>query len=229
MKPKASGMNPYLTFAVPAVLVLVLIILWSAFFIFSSDEENEPAPEPSEPSVSAATEQPVLDSSRPQPPVDDQRKTVAKKAEVLLNEAREIGSRGSNEELFNAIAKGDESGLPKTFLDKFRIIDKLDQDKEIRAAAILSVLQLGQVLAESFPEDRKIELLASNAYEFVYMDLEAGNAHVPLSLFLGPDAAFSFEYVWVNGRWVFAPYSFVDSVSSANIAASGASQIVPQQ
>lgn len=225
VSPTGRTAFPFWGLAVPLIIVLLIGFDWAMFLLLNDDAKEtqvtkEPAIEETGPLKT--------DGKNPRPAgnTDSHRKNIAKQATDLINDARMLGAREDFDELVAAVAKGDESDLPKDFVAKFRFVDKLEEEDEIRAAGIVSLLQLGQVLDKSLPEQQKLELLTSTAWTYVYVDKEAGNAFVPLSLYLGEDAAFSFEYVWVDGAWVFAPYSFIDAISAADIAASGAQDML---
>lgn len=217
---------PLWAIAVPLALLMVAGLTWAIVAVVGKDS---PAPtEPAAPTPTAEPENPTAPTStrRPSGSVDTHRQQLTRQASALLEQAVAIAREPDFDETLVAVAKGDESGLPKSFVSKFRFVDQLADEKEIRAAGLASLLQLGQVLNRSLPPEVKLEPLTANAWEFVYVDMEAGNAFVPLTLFLGEDAAFSFEYVWVDGKWVFSPYSFIDSISAADIAAKGASEML---
>lgn len=226
VSPTGRSVFPFWGIAAPLILVLLVGFIWAMFALLSNDEKDTPVA--TTPSAVEETGPMKTDGKNPRPSgdTDKHRKALAKKGTELINEARAIGAREDFDELLTAVAKGDESGLPKDFVAKFRFVDKLQEEDEIRAAGIVSVLQLGQVLNKGLPEEQKLELLTSDAWTYIYVDKQAGNAFVPLSLYLGEEAAFSFEYVWIDGEWIFSPYSFIDAISAADIAANGAQNML---
>lgn len=217
--PTSSGW-PLWAIWVPLVLILLVAGLWAAYLLLggnSSTDKQTP--------VAAPTEQPTQTtgkSGRPTAPVDEDRQATAQEALAMLKQAREIARQPNFDQILQQVAAGDESGLPKDFVARFRFTDQVQEDKDIRASSLLAVLQLGEVMEKNLPKGQKLDLLTPQAWKYVYVDQQAGNAYVPLTIFLGSKAAFSFEYVWVDGEWVFTPYSLIDAISTANTAANGA-------
>ena len=128
-----------------------------------------------------------------------------------------MGSLGGDMEANIAkMNEGDISFVPQEFKDQFRVTDQLAADESLATASYIAVIQLG-ILMEGVSEG-PISPLSPEASSFVHVDLEAGQAFVPVSLYLGSEAAFSLEFVWVDDGWQFSPYSLLDSVNAANRA-----------
>ena len=210
------------TILVPLVLLLIVGLIWTSALLISKDSDEEKAGTGQTSTSQTPDVVEPADPTRPGGSIDRQRKQIADQALELLLQAKAIAAQPNVDEILTAVARGDESGLPPDFVAKFRFVDKIQEEKEIRAAGLIALVQLGQVLNDSMPADMELELLTENAYKFVYVDMVAGNAFVPLTLYLGKDAAFSFEYVWVDKQWVFTPYSLIDAISAADTASKGA-------
>lgn len=148
-----------------------------------------------------------------------QRTAVSTKAENLIHSSRELASRPNIDETLKEISEGNFDNVPKDFSSQFYLTDSGKDSDALQKAAYIALIQLGKALNQGIPLDRKLTPISADATEYIYLDLETGNAFVPLSIYLGEEAAFSLQFVWVDGEWMFAPYSLVDTVSSADIIA----------
>lgn len=210
-----------LTVLVPLILLLIVGLIWTSALLISRDSANE-AKSSDTPTAEPSSSVYPTDTSRPGGSVDKQRQVLANQALELLKQAKLIAAQPNVNKILTAVAQGDDGLLPRAFVANFRFVDKVQDEKEIRAAGLISIIQLGQVLNKSIPGNIELKLLTDTAYKFVYVDMAAGNAYVPLTLYLGKDAAFSFEYVWVDKQWAFSPYSLIDAISAADTATKGA-------
>lgn len=216
-----------LMIAIPIVTIIIVAVVWILAAHFSGNDSDagssdvKPTPSATESPAPEPTDSPTTgkDSLRPSGTVDENRNKIASKAEKMLQQSRNIAGKDDFNKVLKEVANGNEKGLPKGFVKNIRTVDVM-KNKDIHAAGVMSVLQLGNVLHKNVPTDQKIELLQKTAWSNVYVDMKAGNAFVPLSIFMGEKASFNLEYVWVDGEWVFMPYSFLDSISSANEALS---------
>lgn len=204
------------------VALLLIALVWVLAGSIGMDEDKND--KPTDANKTQVEGDLVEDPSNPRPQgsVDKHRKEIGKQATALLNQAMEISKQDNFDTIMANLAEGKMEGVPTTYSGKFRFVDKLKDEQEIRAAGLMSILQLGKTIQTGLDSDKKLDYLTPNAWEYVYIDMDAGHAFVPLTLYLGERAAFSLEYVWVDGEWVFSPYSFIDALSSANITAQGA-------
>ena len=210
--------------ALAAATVVVLLIVWLITSVAFQDDSKEPeATTPSEASSATPTAPPAkAGKNTPGGTVDDNRKKVLSQAVALLDQGVAVGKDGEGEayqELLVSLQAGDFSPLPESFTSTFRFSDYLTDD-ELKAASYISVVHLSTLVnsAAKAQDKTSIEPLTDDAWKNVYVDMEAGQAFVPVTVFLGQDASFSLEFLYVNGEWKFVPYSLIDAIQAAERA-----------
>lgn len=216
VSPAPTPVNKFPKSAILAPLALLALIasIWITYVVASGDDEAE-TPKAKEESAKAL-------STGASGQADAHRKVVLNTATELLQSSMDLASDKNSAAIMTRVENNDMSTLPKDFARQIRVVDQIKNDKQVNAGAYISLVQLGKVISDSLGKDYKIKPLNEESVKYVYVDVEAGNAFVPLSLYLGSDAAFSLEFVYVDGEWVYSPYSFIDSVSSADLISKGA-------
>lgn len=201
-------------YIIAGVLVL-LVACGFAFWVFSSTSEKDEGEKKDE---SSQVVEEVRNTERPSGNVASHQKELLDLADELLVQAVLIDGTQGSDSLYSDLTAGKLDNLPETFRDRFRFDSVFAEDKKLQGAGYLAVLQVGKIINTTFPKDQTVGPLFEGVEKNIYVDMEAGNAYVPLGLFLGSQSSFSLGFVWVDGEWVFVPYSLLDSISAVDNA-----------
>jgi len=221
-----------------ALLVAIFIIVVTVVLIMESPDKgtqrstnsNSSDSSTSKPDFNKASNTPTTNANNngPSGSIADNRKKVVELNNKILNSVSKLYSNKKEKEaLFKELQNGNEKALPADFTSQFRWADHFKKDAKLRIAGYLSVIEIADTIKEADPTKSEINILLPGAEENVYMDLAAGQAFVPMTLYLGPKAVFSFEYVWVSGEWQLVPYGLIDQINTINAVSKNNSAAKP--
>jgi len=135
------------------------------------------------------------------------RKDALEAAGEILTLAAKSDKDMTPEERAEALDKGDTSVVDKSLSKRIRLADVYsEEDMKI------NVYQALIAMTKYIAVDGKVKPISEDSWQNVYVDSEIGVAYVPLTTFYENGTVFSFEMVYVDGEWKFAPYSFMDIV-----------------
>lgn len=213
--PKSSTSKKYLPLAILVAVALVLLAAVGGYQLGSQRaSDSDPT---SQPPVNVDQVDRSVSGLSP----EEDRRDATEAAYDLLNAAEIEGDEAAVMTQLEAIDSGDFSGLSEEFVDGFHLVDVFQSDQQLESVAYQSVIAFRFLAFEddapSMPEDEVIQ-------QSVYIDSELGIAQVPVGMFLGSPAPFSFEMVYVDGEWKLSPYTFIELI---NLSALGANPEVP--
>lgn len=209
-----------------AAAAALIVLVWVTVAALSGDSDNDsPTKEGLTSGATATSSPPLAKGEKPAGDIDSHRKALMAKAEKLLKaSAKNSDAYGSYNKTIQALAKGDFSKLPKSYREQFRLVDYFQKDKQIEGAAYLATVNLGKYVNDLAKDsDSSIKPVNSDRWKNVFVDTEAGIGFVPVSNFVGGGSSFSLEFVYVDGEWIYTPYSFVDAVAAVSAATSNKS------
>lgn len=139
--------------------------------------------------------------------VEEDQKDAMAAAQGLLTSA---ASDGDYQERMSKIEAGDLSSIPPEMKDGIHLSESMDGDGA-RSSTYQSLIALNSLMIKG---DAKPT--SKDAVTAIQVDSENGIAYVPLGVFTGNDVPFSFEMVYVDGKWKLAPYSLLQSIQMSS-------------
>lgn len=130
----------------------------------------------------------------------------------MLKEFKNDPSKSATlEDRFNSLSTETDvtKYVTQDSLSYLYLSDTMKTDNITQTSA-LTILGLLNILEQSGNTDYSVKL--ANVEEFIYLDEKTGTAQIPLDLFTASSTAISFEMVYIDGQWYFAPYSFIQSI-----------------
>lgn len=186
------------------IALLVLVIVWLGVLLLSRSDSPE---------IETAVEVEQLERSVTGKSYSQDVEEVMVKTQDLVKEAVAIQKDGL-EDVLKGIDDGDFSSLPDSFKNKFRFVSELDTS-ENKILAYQSTLIFSANIAKV---NKNLGLVEGSA-NAVFLDQEAGVASVPVSVFTGANSGLYFQWVWVDGEWMFSPYPNIQSsILAASVA-----------
>lgn len=187
-----------------SAVVLVLLLIWGTVAITNASNDSDTSG-----NSSKSTEK--VEKSLSGKSIDDDRKDALAAATDILNTAAKSTDGKTFEERVTALDEGDMTVVDPALESMIRFKDVFAESKDMQTNTYQSVVTLATLIQQS-NQTETIAPSSDTMWKNVYVDSETGTAFVPLAIYAGPSAGFSFEMVYVDGNWELAPYSLLDAV-----------------
>lgn len=203
--------NKKIALSILAALIVITLGIggYFAFSTYSSnnEESNKDTSQNSDNSNTDDSKTEKVEKSVTGKSANEDRQDALKAAGEILTLAAKTEKDMTPEERAKKIDEGDMSVVDKDLAKKIRLADVYSED-DMKANVYQALIAMTKYIAV----DGKVSPVSENSWQSVYVDSEIGVAYVPLSTFYDNGTVFSFEMVYVDGEWKFAPYSFMDIV-----------------
>lgn len=176
-------------------VITALIIVWTGVALNHSDKDV---------SKSDTSTRSLTGKS-----VTQDRKDATAAVTELLNLAGKTPNKMTAQQRLTRLDSQDYSVMDPGVASRVHLPD--NAPAELRAQSYQALVTMDALLVAR-TKSATITPLAADGYQRVFVDQNAGTAFVPLSIYAGSQAAFSFEMTYLDGRWQLAPYSLVDAV-----------------
>lgn len=193
--------------AIAGAVVIILGLIWGLVYVASQNSDSS-APTQQQTSSTKQVQRSVTGK-----PIDEDRADVYKAATELLESTNAPAKQEDYQKLLSSLDKAKITDIPTGFLDKARFVDTLDKD-ELKITTYQALVTFAS-LSKASSSDGKIASLYADGPMTIYVDQETGTAQVPMNIFVNQQGAantFSLEFVYVDGKWKFAPYSVLDQL-----------------
>lgn len=212
-------------FFIFAGLVLVLAIIWGIVALSMMNRDSEPSGDLTAPQTTTTVEK--ITRSVTGKTVDEDREDAVTALTKILNTAHISPDGKEATARLDALDKDDLSVVDPSLEDLMQFSE--DSTPGFKISTYQALITISAVIHSS-TIDENISPTREDYLSITYADPEIGSVFVPLNVYVGQGAAFSFEMVYVDGEWKLAPYSLIDAVKlSAMIQESIASQLTPPQ
>lgn len=159
--------------------------------------------------------------------VDEDREDAVAALTKILNTAHISPDGKEATERLTALDKDDMSVVDPSLESLMQFSE--DSTQGFKVSTYQALITISAVIHSSTVNENIVPA-REDYLSITYADPEIGSVFIPLNVYVGQGAAFSFEMVYVDGEWKLAPYSLIDAVKlSAMIQESLTSQLTPPQ
>jgi len=195
------------------ILIAFLIITIGLIFLVINGVNKDSVVKDNSESSPASSSQQVDQISRTlsgKTVEEDKKDAVESIRRIIEEAAKNPSNKPDLMSQVDAIDKA-EDGVVTAYLKSMIRTDGFDPiTKNIRT---VNTLQSLVVVADAVKDEKgKVNLVQDDAWNQAFVDQEAGYALVPLTVFHST-GAFDFHMVYVEGKWEFAPKTFIDDVA----------------
>lgn len=206
-------------------LLVLLAIIWGAVALSYANREEDKGGETVAPGVTETVEQ--ITRSVTGKTVDEDREDAVQALTKILNTAHISPGNKEATERLAALDKDDLSVVDPGLEELIQFSE--DSTPGFKISTYQGLITVSAVVHSSTINEN-ITPTREDYLSITYADPEIGSVFIPLNIYVGQGAAFSFEMVYVDGEWKLAPYSFIDAVKlSAMIQESLTSELTQPQ
>lgn len=188
-----------------AAAILLAVVIALAVALNSANQAEAPMP-----TAPTQVERTVSGKS-----IEEDRADVLNAAVELL-EATGAPLGATDYQTYMDKVETGEITYSEDLLKRIRFVDSLNEDS-VKRTLLQSLATFANMSKQSTGTDA-ITTLYENSDDAVVVDQEAGVAYVPTTLFINSTTGlngFSFEFVYIDGEWKFAPYMTLDQLRLA--------------
>lgn len=190
-----------------AATAVILGLVWGLVFLASTGNADV-APSP------GATSSPTqIDRTLSGKTIDEDRQDVFDATVDLLNATNAPVEQAAFLKLLEELDSASVSDIPQEFIAKIRFVDKMSED--LLKITTYQALVTFASLSKASSENGEVTSLYLDGPNGIFVDQEAGIAHVPMNIFVnqeGQPNTFSLEFTYIDGEWLMQPYSVLDQL-----------------
>lgn len=214
MTTKNKKSDKKIIIIVASALVFILALVWGGVLLvngLAKDDapvEQLPAPEETS-SESASSEQ--IEKTVSGKTVDQDRQDALLAATEILNLANGPADATEFSEQLTKLDNGDTSFINPELEGKIRFADIYNESDELKANVYQALITFSSLIKKA-TEAEEIKPSSDTLWKNVYVDSELGIAQIPMTIFMGNQASFAMEMVYIDGEWKLAPYTLIEQI-----------------
>lgn len=199
--------NPIIVLVIAVVVILGLV--WGGVALaggFNTDNGSETPNNTNETVTSEKVEKTVSGKT-----IDEDRKDALNAATEILNLANGPSDGDEFSSILTKLDEGDLSVVDESLDSKIRFTDIYADSNDLKANVYQALITFSSLIKKT-TDTEEIKPASDTLWKEVFVDSELGIAQVPMTVYMGQQASFAMEMVYVDGQWQLAPYSLIEQI-----------------